>query len=63
MYACLEVCMRVCSAHAIAQIMLPGPQVSDRLAERNRRLRQVHSQLSRIVVGLMDTDLVRHKDR
>jgi hypothetical protein len=38
-------------------------QVSDRLAERNRRLRGVHGQLGRVVVGLMETDLVRHKDR
>ena len=39
------------------------PQVSDRLAERNRRLRQVHGQLGRIVADLVDTDLVRRKDR
>jgi hypothetical protein len=38
-------------------------QVCDRLAERNRRLRQVHAQLGRVVVYLMQTDLVRHKDR
>lgn len=38
-------------------------QVSGRLAERNRRLRAAHGQLGRVVVGLMETDLVRHKDR
>jgi hypothetical protein len=37
--------------------------VSDRLAERNRRLRGVHAQLARLVVGLMDTDLARRRDR
>ena len=38
-------------------------QVSDRLLEKNRRLRNVHAQLGRVVVGLMATDLVRHKDK
>jgi len=38
-------------------------QVSNRLLERNRRLRGVHAQLARIVVGLMETDLVRQKVR
>eukprot|EP00878_Enallax_costatus_P024703 GHUV01026383.1.p1 GENE.GHUV01026383.1~~GHUV01026383.1.p1 ORF type:complete len:1576 (+),score=459.42 GHUV01026383.1:1611-6338(+) len=37
--------------------------VAERLAMSNRRLRQWHSVLAGKVVGLMSTDLVRHKDK
>jgi hypothetical protein len=51
------------SSHQRPALAARASQVSDRLAERNRRLRQVHGQLGRAVVGLMETDLMRHKDR
>ena len=45
------------------QPSIRGHQVSDRLLDRNRRLRAAHGQLARVVVGLMATDLARHKDK